>query len=77
MNPYPAAVFSHPQGLAARVCPRGVIALALQYFVLAMRRASASPLRVKEYFSRAIRWRDEAAHAFPRPRRLSATLNLN
>jgi hypothetical protein len=41
------------------------VALTLQYFVLALRRAQASPTAVKEYFSRALRWREEAARAFP------------
>lgn len=40
------------------------IALALQYFILAMRRAQASPLAAKEYFSRAICWREKADCAF-------------
>ncbi|MFQ5853405.1 MAG: hypothetical protein ACE5JU_22835 [Candidatus Binatia bacterium] len=37
------------------------IAIALQYLMLAMRRDSqASPGIAKEYFSRAMRWREEA-----------------
>jgi len=37
------------------------IAIALQYLVLAMRRElRASPGVAKEYFSRAVRWREEA-----------------
>lgn len=52
-------------------------ALALQYFVLAMRQASASPTFAKEYFSRALRWRTEAADSFPLQRCLPAPLSLN
>ena len=53
------------------------IALALQYFILAMRQTLASPVMAKEYFSRALRWREEAARAFPTRRRLPAPVNLN
>ncbi|MGH8005621.1 MAG: hypothetical protein ACREQ3_01260 [Candidatus Binatia bacterium] len=40
------------------------IAIALQYMVLAMRRAQANPARAKEYFSQALHWRDEARTCF-------------
>jgi hypothetical protein len=53
------------------------IALALQYFVLAMRQAPTSPIVAKEYFSRAMRWRKESAQAFLTQRQLSGPLNLN
>jgi len=53
------------------------VALALQYFVLAMRQALASPVIAKEYFSRAMRWRGEAARTFPTRRRLPAPLSVN
>lgn len=53
------------------------IALALQYFVLAMRQASASPTLAKEYFSWALRWRKEAADSFPLQRCLPAPLSLS
>lgn len=54
------------------------VALALQYFVLAMmRRVPVSPTVTKEYFSWAMRWREEATRAVPLQRRLPASLSLN
>jgi len=37
------------------------IAIALQYMVLAMRRAHTSPMLAREYLARALLWRDDAA----------------
>lgn len=36
------------------------VALALQYLILAMRRAQTSPTAAKDYFTRALHWREEA-----------------
>jgi hypothetical protein len=52
-------------------------ALALQYLVLAMRRAQVSPTTAKEYFSRAMHWREESTHAFPAQPPLPMALSLN
>ena len=40
-------------------------ALALQYLILAMRRAQTSPTAAKDYFSWALRWREEAERPLP------------
>lgn len=53
------------------------IALAIQYLVLAMRRAQASPVAAKEYFSRAMHWREKAVYALPVLQSLLAPLSLN
>jgi hypothetical protein len=53
------------------------VALALQYFVLAMRQPSASPTVAKEYFLRAMRCCDKAARAVPTQRQLPASPSLN
>lgn len=53
------------------------IALALQYVVLAMRRAPASPTAAPKYFSRALRWREAVARALPLWPRLSVLVSLN
>jgi len=37
----------------------GAVALALQYFILAMRRTQESPAAAKDYFARALHWREE------------------
>ena len=38
------------------------VALVLQYLILAMRRTQTSPTAAKEYFSRALYWREKADH---------------
>jgi len=38
------------------------VALVLQYLILAMRRTQTSPTAAKEYFSRALHWREKADH---------------
>lgn len=52
-------------------------ALALQYLILAMRRAQASPATAKDYFSRAMRWREEASRVVSAQHLLPAPLSLN
>ena len=53
------------------------VALAFQYLILAMRRAQASPTAAKDYFSRALYWREEADHTFSAQRPLPTLLSLN
>jgi hypothetical protein len=53
------------------------VALALQYLILAMRRAQTSPTAAKEYFARALYWREEADHTFSAQRPLPTRLSLN
>lgn len=52
-------------------------AIALQYLVLAMRRAQTSPAQAKEYLSHALHWREAAETCFTLERQSSASLNLN
>jgi hypothetical protein len=53
------------------------VALALQYFILAMRRAQTSPTAAKDYFARALHWREEADHTFSVQRPLPTRVSLN
>ena len=53
------------------------IALALQYLILAMRRAQTSPTAAKDYFAQALHWREEADHMFSAQRPLPTRLSLN
>ena len=53
------------------------VALTLQYLVLAMRRAQASPIAAKKYFSRAMRWREKALCVLPARQLPFALLSLN
>jgi hypothetical protein len=53
------------------------IALVLQYLVLAMRQVQTSPTTAKDYFSRALHWREEADRAFSVQRPLPTRLSLN
>ena len=53
------------------------IALVLQYLVLAMRRIPTSPTAAKDYFSRALHWREEAKRTFSAPCPLPTRLSLN
>jgi hypothetical protein len=55
----------------------GAVALALQYFILAMRRTQESPTAAKDYFSRALRWREEANRRSWAQRPLPTLLSLN
>ena len=55
----------------------GAVALALQYFILAMRRTQESPTAAKDYFSRALRWREEADHTASVQRLVPSRLSLN
>jgi hypothetical protein len=52
-------------------------ALALQYLILAMRRAQTSPTAAKDYFAQALHWREEADHMFSAQRPLPTRLSLN
>ncbi|MGE0823707.1 MAG: hypothetical protein AB7G75_03155 [Candidatus Binatia bacterium] len=52
-------------------------ALALQYFILALRRAQASPDTLTTYFSRAQYWQAEAERLPAAQRLLSGALTLN
>ena len=53
------------------------VALALQYFILAMRRVQTSPTAAKDYFARALHWREEADYTFSAQRPLLTRLSLN
>lgn len=53
------------------------VALALQYFILAMRRAQTSPTAAKDSFVRALHWREEADRMFSVQRPLLTRLSLN
>jgi hypothetical protein len=53
------------------------VALALQYFILAMRRTQESQTAAKDYFSRALRWREEAKRRSSAQRPLPTLLSLN
>jgi hypothetical protein len=53
------------------------VALALQYLILAMHRAQTSPTVAKDSFTRALHWREEAAHTFSAQRPLPTWLSLN
>ena len=55
----------------------GAVALALQYFILAMRRTQESPTAAKDYFSRALRWREEVKRRSSAQRPLPTLLSLN
>jgi hypothetical protein len=60
-----------PQGNTA-------IVIALQYLLLAMRRdLRRNPELAKEYFSRAVRWREEAARWVEKHGRLTMPQSLN
>lgn len=56
---------------------KGAVALALQYFILAMRRAQTSPTAAKDYFARALHWREEADPTFSAQRPLPTRVSLN
>lgn len=53
------------------------VALALQYFILAMRRAQTSPTAANDSFARALHWREEADRTFSVQRPLSTRVSLN
>jgi hypothetical protein len=53
------------------------VALALQYFILAMRRTQKSRTTTKEYFSRAMHWREEAKRTPTARQLLPALFTLN
>jgi hypothetical protein len=53
------------------------VALALQYLMLAMRRAQTSPTAAQDSFARALHWREEADHTFSAQRPLPTRLSLN
>ena len=53
------------------------VALALQYLILAMRRAQTSPTAAKDYFSRALHWREVVDRTFPAQHPLPTWVSLN
>jgi len=53
------------------------VALALQYLILAMRRAQTSPTAAKDYFSRALHWRAVADRPFSVRPPLPTWVSLN
>ncbi|NOT53877.1 MAG: hypothetical protein HOP18_04660 [Deltaproteobacteria bacterium] len=53
------------------------VALALQYLILAMRQAQASPTAAKDSFARALRWREEADLMASAQRLVPSWLSLN
>jgi hypothetical protein len=55
----------------------GAVALALQYFILAMHWTQESPPAAKDYFVRALHWREEADRTFSVQRPLLTRLSLN
>ena len=53
------------------------VALALQYLILAMRRSQPSPTAAKDYFTRALHWREKADHMTSAQRLVPSRLSLN